>query len=226
MSHLLSIGFALASAVPANYSGRVFDSKTGALVYLFHHDEHLDGKQLFSREVYSYPTLAAAVADGLSSREATLEESVTEDDSIVLYTFEQKQRKQKAVVEVDNGIIYYTWTDANGQKQDQSKAPAHVLTTSTAQAYVMSEWADVAAGKSLPAKLVIPWKYDTYGATFIRQGDEVTLKPDNPILALLAGRIFFRVSGPKIISYHGPVMAAHKVGEKWHTVYADVLYDR
>jgi len=217
---------ALASTDLANYSGRVFDTKTGALMFIFRHDEHCEGKQLFSREIYLYPTLAAAQADGLTGREATVEESVTEAGAIALYTLEQNQRKQKAVVEVEDGVIFYTWTDSNGKKQDQSKAPVHVVTTNTAQAYVMSQWSEIAAGKSLPAKLVIPWKYDTYGASFTRRGDEVSLTPDNPILALLAGRMFFRVSGTGIISYHGPVMAARKDGDRWHTLYADVLYDR
>ena len=214
------------AATVQSYSGRVFDTKTGALVYLFHHEEHREGTQLFTREVYSYPTLAAAQADGLSQRDATLEESVTENGNIVLYTFEQRQRHQKAVVEVENGTIYYTWADANGENKEQSPAPENVVTTSTAQGYVMARWSQVAEGKSLPAKLVVPWKFDAYGATFVRHGDQVNLKPNNPFISLVAGPIYFRVSGTNVVSYHGPVMAAHKVGEKWHTVYADVIYDR
>jgi hypothetical protein len=211
----------------ANYSGRVFDTKSGELLFVFRHDEqHLDGDEILSRETYLYPTLAAAQADGLRRREATVEESISENGVLQLYTFEQKQRKQSATVEVDHEIIYYTWADANGRKEEHSAAPAHVVTTTTAQAYVISRWGEVEAGESLPARMVIPWKFDTYGATFTRRGNEVGLRPSNPILALLAGPIFFRVSGTKIVSYHGPVMVSRREGTSWKTLTADVLYDR
>jgi len=199
------------------------------------HQEHEEGKHLLTRETIQYPTLDEAQTDGLDEREAVIEESITEDGRLLLYSLDQKQKNQQATVEIDDQQIYFTWSENGVTKTQTRRGLEDIVAPSTAIQFLLRNFVAIKAAQETPVHLVFPEKRDTLSFKLIPHPHagrvdifDIDVIPTNPFTPMFVGSIYFRMRNkvPRVLEYHGPLMLYRKEQEHWRTVFADVVFDK
>ncbi len=145
-----------------------------------------------------------------------IEKTVMKDDGKTFVSFEQDQKQLKTVgkVELRDGRIYFTFQRDEKLKDDDDKASADFIVTSTLVAYVQANWDGLLRGETLKARLAVLDRLETIGFQFKKESEKelngvpavvLKMKPSSMMIAAVVDPLLFTFSadGKRLLELEG-----------------------
>lgn len=167
---------------------------------------------------------------------AVKEVAEVKGSELVRTSIDQLQTKQKGLIEVKEGKVFFTLTNSDGSSSVKTENLGKSLVIpANFQKYVFNNWKELAAGKTLSFRYGVWFRQETVGfelfkiATEKINDEEVIvfkMKPSSFIIAALVDPVIFKFKsdGSRLLMMNGRVAPKRNVDGKWKDLDAEVWY--
>lgn len=211
----------------ADFSGEIFELNSNKAKKLFtieNKTNEADGKF----------DLVTTYAD-LSGQTVFIEKTQGQEARFSKVEIDQKQMNAQAVIEIKDGKILFSKTEAGKTKAADEKLKADTVVSSTLTRYVKSKWSELMADKEVEFRIASWERMETVGFELKKMGTEkvngqdvmvVRMKASSFIIAAIVSPITFRFApdGSHLVSMSGRVAPKQKKGDSWKDLDGDVYY--
>lgn len=220
------------AAADEGFTGKIFEmnSNKQKLLFTYQHETANKGEMRVVTNTYKDKDGGVAAVETIEWVKDGANEKVRR------YHMSQKQLQAEGDVEVKDGKIVFTYVRDGKEKKYDEKLTDDFIVGPSITAYLQRNWAAIARGDHIKARLAVPDRQETLGFEYFKDGEEtlngqkafvIKMKPANFMIAAIVKPLFFLYTpdGARLLEVRGRTQVKQNVDGKWKDLDAVTVYE-